>query len=438
MRITAALFLLALSVSAFADGVEDVRQAEIGFAKAFADRDKAKFFSYVADDAVFISALGTSRGKAQVIERWSRFFDGVAEAPFSWGPERVELTSGGTIGFSMGPIYGADGKHGGYYSSIWQKQTDGTWKVVLDGPGNPGAPLKETAAPFEEGFVDVPGGAKLYYRKVGQGPVTIIAPLDFVLHDDLTQFADIATVITYDLRGRGKSSKLEDVSTRSLEQDVQDLEAVRAQMKVEKFVPLGYSYLGKVVVMYAAAHPDRVRRVIQIGPVGNVPKEVSGTLDLKDLGVPEADAKRYAELRAAGAMEKSPREFCEAQWNVLRFNYVANPKHVSRLSGSGCAFENEWPVNFNRGMAVLWPAQKPMSAEELKRVTMPVLTIHGTKDRNAPYDGGREWVQQLPDARLMTVENAAHAAWADDPVTVFGAIRHFLRGEWPLGTTNMR
>lgn len=439
MRITAALLLLALTVPAFADGVEDVRQAEIGFAKAFADRDKAKFFSYVADDAVFISPLGALRGKAQVIDRWSRFFDGVPEAPFSWGPERVELTSGGTIGFSMGPIYLPDGKHGGYYSSIWQKQADGAWKVIVDGPGNPTAPLKETAAPFEEGFVDAAGGAKLYYRKVGQGPVTIIAPLDSVLYDELKQFADIATVITYDLRGRGRSSKLEDVSTRSVGQDVQDLEAVRAQLKVETFVPIGYSYLGKVVVMYAAAHPDRVRRVIQIGPVGNVPKEVSAQLDLKELGVPEADAQRYAELRAAGAMEKSPREFCEAQWKVLRYNFVANPKHASRLSGAGCALENEWPVNFNRMMAVLWPtAQTPMSAEELKKVTMQVLTIHGTKDRNAPYESGREWVQQLPDARLLTVENAAHAAWVDDPVTVFGAIRHFLRGEWPLGSANMR
>ena len=150
MRFFTVLLASVLCLPAFAGGVEEVRQAEIGFAKAFADRDKAKFFSYVADDAVFLSALGTLRGKAEVIERWSRFFDGVPVAPFSWGPERVELTSHGTIGFSMGPIYGSNGKHGGYYSSIWQKQKDGTWKVIVDGPGNPSAPLRETAAPLEE------------------------------------------------------------------------------------------------------------------------------------------------------------------------------------------------------------------------------------------------------------------------------------------------
>jgi len=39
---------------------------------------------------------------------------------------------------------------------------------------------------------------------------------------------------------------------------------------------------------------------------------------------------------------------------------------------------------------------------------------------------------------MVKVERAAHAAWADEPVVVFGAIRHFLRGEWPLGSLKLR
>lgn len=438
MRIAALVLSLLIAIPLFGDAVEEVRQAEIGFAKAFAERDQAKFFGYVAEDAVFISPLLTLRGKQQVIERWSRYFEGPV-APFSWGPERVELAAGGRLGFSMGPIYTPDGKHAGYYSSIWEKQGDGSWKVVFDGPGAPGAPLAEHAAPLEEGFVDAEGGAKLYYRRLGRGPVTIIAPLDFVLHESLKQFADIATIVTYDLRNRGRSSRVEDVTTLSVSQDVRDLEAVRAHLKIDQFVPIGYSYAGKVVVMYAAAHPERVRRVIQLGPVGNEPLAAGSQLDWKALGVPEEDAKRYAELRAAGAHESAPQEFCEAQWKVLRYNFVADPKHAVRLSGAGCEHANEWPVNFNRAMAVLWPtAQKPMSADELQKVTMPVLTIHGTVDRNAPFESGVAWAKALPNARLLRLENVAHAVWADDPVAVFGAIRHFLRGEWPLESMIMR
>ncbi len=431
--ITAVLLLLVLSMPVFAaDDVEGVRQAEIGFAKAFADRDKAKFFSYVADDAVFLSQLGGARGKAKVIERWSRFFDNVPVAPFSWGPERVEIMNGGKTGFSSGPIFSPEGEHSGHYASVWQKQDDGSWKVIFDGAGNPAPVFKEDAIPEEEGFVDAEGGAKLYYRKMGRGPLTIIAPLDYVFHDAFKQFADIATVITYDGRNRGKSSRV-DINTMSIQQDVRDLEAVRAQLKVEKFVPIGYSYLGKMVVMYAAAHPERVSRVVQLSPAGNVPHEVKQDANL---AVPQSELDKQNEINAK--KDATSLERCEANWNVMRYRFVVNPKYASRL-GSPCALENERFENFGPAFQVLWPsALKPMSDEDIRKVTMPVLTIHGTKDRNAAYEDGVAWAKTLPDARLVTVENAAHATWADDPVVVFAAIRHFLRGEWPLGSMNMR
>jgi len=37
----------------------------------------------------------------------------------------------------------------------------------------------------------------------------------------------------------------------------------------------------------------------------------------------------------------------------------------------------------------------------------------------------------LPNARLLTVENAAHAPWIEAPDKVFGAIDTFLDGTWP-------
>lgn len=434
MKIAASLLTLMLALPLAADAVQEVRQAETDFAKAFADRDKAKFFSFVADDAVFINALGTLRGKEQIVSRWSRFFDNVpprtsAEAPFSWGPERVEVTGGGKIGFSMGPVFDTEGKLSSYYSSIWNKQADGTWKIVFDGPGNPPASLPENAAPFTEGQVTTPDGMKLYYRKVGRGPVTLIVPLDYALHDAFRPFADIATVITYDLRNRGKSSRMADVTKATIDDDVRDLEAVRAQLNVDKFVPVGFSYLGKVVAMYAAAHPEHVTRVVQLGPAAN---DLTHELPLPqdDWGTPKADVEALEKLRAE---TKDPHKLCAAFWKVFAYRMVGDPKHASRFDLVGpCATENE--ILFAELFQTMWPTiqKSSLSDEELKKITMPVLVIHGTKDRNAAYEGGRRWAAALPNARLVTVPGAAHASWLDDPVTVFGSIRHFLRGEWPL------
>jgi ketosteroid isomerase-like protein len=113
---------------------DEVKAAETAFAAAFRDRDKDRFFSMMADDAVFLGPQKTLRGKPQVIETWSRFFADPAP-PFSWQPERVEVTSDGTLGLSTGPVLDPAGKQVGTFSSIWRRQPDRSWKVVFDGPG---------------------------------------------------------------------------------------------------------------------------------------------------------------------------------------------------------------------------------------------------------------------------------------------------------------
>jgi len=136
------LGLAAVSLRGESSAAKDVRDAETAFAKAFADRDQAKFFAWVAEDANFLSTNKTLAGKAQVVEAWSRFFKD-ASAPFSWKPERVAVNGAGDIGLSTGPVHDAAGKHVGTFSSIWQKQKDGTWKVIFDGPGAPVCPPEE-------------------------------------------------------------------------------------------------------------------------------------------------------------------------------------------------------------------------------------------------------------------------------------------------------
>ncbi|HTG52233.1 MAG TPA: hypothetical protein VMA33_05170 [Candidatus Tectomicrobia bacterium] len=48
------LLILVFALPAAADRADEVRGTEIAFAKAFADRDVKKFFSYLADDAQFL------------------------------------------------------------------------------------------------------------------------------------------------------------------------------------------------------------------------------------------------------------------------------------------------------------------------------------------------------------------------------------------------
>ncbi|HSP16706.1 MAG TPA: nuclear transport factor 2 family protein [Thermoanaerobaculia bacterium] len=135
-KLTILLALLIASSAYAADRADEVRQTEIGFAKAFADRDAAKFFSFVTDDANFLGPKRILAGKAEVVKVWTEYLK-PEKAPFRWEPERVVVNAKGDLGLSTGPVYDAEGKHIGNYSSIWQRQSDGTWKIVFDGPGGP-------------------------------------------------------------------------------------------------------------------------------------------------------------------------------------------------------------------------------------------------------------------------------------------------------------
>lgn len=109
-----------------------VRQTEAAFAKSMADRDHRAFVSFLANDAIFLAGGGRAlRGAGAVAEGWKRYFNG-PQAPFSWAPETVVVTAGGSLALSTGPVRDPAGKRVGTFNSAWRREKNGSWKIVLD------------------------------------------------------------------------------------------------------------------------------------------------------------------------------------------------------------------------------------------------------------------------------------------------------------------
>jgi len=124
-----------------AELTREVEQTERAFAKTMADRDAARFATFVSEEAVFFSGEEPLRGKATVTQHWARFFAGPA-APFSWEPDRVEVLDSGTLALSTGPVRNARGKLVARFSSIWRRESPGVWRIVFDR----GSPVCDCAA----------------------------------------------------------------------------------------------------------------------------------------------------------------------------------------------------------------------------------------------------------------------------------------------------
>jgi proline iminopeptidase len=297
-------------------------------------------------------------------------------------------------------------------------------------------------APGREGFVTTGDGVKLHYHVVGVGRPVVIVPGGLFLERDLTRVARGRTVVFYDMRGRGRSSVVGDSARVSIDLDVADLEAVRKHVRAERFVPLGWSYLGMVVMRYAVAHPERVERIVQIGPVGREFGTRYPDSLLAHDAVPVTDSAAYAELlrlRADGAATQNPKADCEREYQVLRGRLVGDQRLAARVPNV-CAMPNEWPVHVGphqRWIFTSFARSDAPSWDRVAALTVPVLTIHGTQDRNAPYGGGREWAGHLPNGRLLTVLGAAHMPWLDAPDLVYPALERFLTGGWPADAVHL-
>ena len=121
-----------------------IRIADLELAKAVADRSLQTFVSMVDNDAVFFGK-GVARGKNAVSKAWLPFFTD-RTLFLKWYPTQVEISSSGDLGYTIGEYErigkdasGAPATVAGNYVSIWRKQPDGRWKIVLD-IGTPGTP----------------------------------------------------------------------------------------------------------------------------------------------------------------------------------------------------------------------------------------------------------------------------------------------------------
>jgi len=294
-------------------------------------------------------------------------------------------------------------------------------------------PSERRTTPKIEAYVTTEEGIGLFAQALGNGPQAVVIPNGFHLLDDFKYLAADRTLVAYDLRNRGLSDHVSDTSKlkRGIHHDVDDLGAIRAHFGFGRMSVIGHSYLGFTAILYAMKYPAFVDRVVQVGaPPPDHAKKYPPHLTGHDATLIEVLAQ-LARLQANRGSE-DPEEFCKRVWSVLRSIYVTNPADADRINWGRCHLPNE--RNFMKYWSehILPSIQRlGLSAEDVAKVTAPVLTIHGTKDRSAPYGGGREWACLLSDARLVTIENAGHAPWIEAPEMVFGSIRAFLDGAWP-------
>jgi len=123
---------------------------------------------------------------------------------------------------------------------------------------------------MRDGHVPIRNG-ELYFRETGSGTPVVIAHggPDFdhrYLLPDMDRLGDTYRLIYYDQRGRGHSRgevRDEDVHVGRY---VEDLEALRLRLGLDRFALLGHSWGALLALHYALAHPDALTHLLLLNP----------------------------------------------------------------------------------------------------------------------------------------------------------------------------
>ena len=291
-----------------------------------------------------------------------------------------------------------------------------------------------------EGFVTAPDGVRLFYKTVGSGPETLVAvhggpgnSLTSILAD-LEPLAKNRRVIYYDQRGNGRSDLMnDDDENLSIKKHIQDLEAVRVHFKLDKMTLLGNSWGGLLIGYYAAAHPDRVERLIFHSPapptrvlLSEMDAEVQRRLKRQ---YSDEQLKRLAVLARWQTWLKAsdPRAVCNEMYTMVLSVYVFNIESMKLIKGDVCSGPEESVRRQRFVTAQIWQSLGDFNLlPSLGVVKAPALVIHGTADV-IPLKASEAWARAMPNARLFVIEKSGHMPQFEQPEIFFRAVETFLK-----------
>jgi pimeloyl-ACP methyl ester carboxylesterase len=220
-------------------------------------------------------------------------------------------------------------------------------------------------------------------------------------------------VYCLDVRGRGES-EWGPPDGYTLSNYVDDLEAVRSALGLERFALVGTSLGGLISMYYTPRHQERVSHVV-----------------LNDIG-PELAAPGLE--RIVSMLKGAPQGFTDMK-AVAKYYREANGPMLSHRSDDEVAEYARWHVR--KDMAVLiWkmdpavrsapPAPPPADPwESFKSLACPVMVVRGGASDLLTADAARAMAEALPGTQVVEVPGIGHAPALTEP-SVYPALEAFL------------
>ncbi|MET7425082.1 alpha/beta hydrolase [Dactylosporangium sp. NPDC005555] len=269
-------------------------------------------------------------------------------------------------------------------------------------------------------------GTRLAYHRSGDGSPLICLPggpmTASAYLGDLGGLSARHELVRLDLRGTGGSAVPEDPATYRCDRLVDDVEALREHLGLERVDLLAHSAGAAVAVLYATRHRDRIGRLVLVTPSPLV----------VGLEVSDADRREVAELR--GGEPWFPEAFAafERIWAgdpgagdrdaITPFMWGRWDDTARAVAAEQHALRND------EAAAAYYTGADPAAARAaVADLRARVLLTAGEYDVALPPKRAAEYAGLFPHAEVAVQPGGGHSPWLDDPAWLATTVAGFLR-----------
>jgi proline iminopeptidase len=278
-------------------------------------------------------------------------------------------------------------------------------------------------------------GTRLFFDTEGtglvpDGPVMRSRPPAMVIHGGpgsdhsgmragMERLTARAQVIYFDHRGQGRSDR-GDPARYTLDENVEDMEALRKYLGLGPVISIGTSYGGMVAMAHAARHPSSVSHLILIVTAAHQGFVQEAERLIAQRGTPEQRA--VCTKLWAGAFESAE--------EVRRYYEAVAPLYSRRHDPVAARHAQERTIYSQEAInAAFGPAGFLRHFDlrpELGRITAPTLILAAAHDWICPPAYSREIHRLIPGSDLRLFEESGHSVRTDEPEAMLDAILGFI------------
>ena len=302
--------------------------------------------------------------------------------------------------------------------------------------------------PIEQGFVDA-GGVLVYYEALGTGdPLMILHGGPGASHEYLLPYvlslARTNRLVFIDERGSGHSEKLEDPAGYTVENMVEDVEAVRQGLGLGKINLLGHSFGGVLAQAYAFKYPQNLEHLI-LGSTFHSTRQLNEVfVKMKAAMSPELRSRIEGMERDGlfghGKGYEAGRytsEYMTAAWGEGYFPYLyrrrPDPNYDPTATG-GMSWDLYREMWGSHGEFIVDGNLASVEyADRLSLLRVPTLILVGDHDQVDPSIS-KDMQARIPGSKLVILPESGHMTFVDQPELFRRAVDDFVHPPPPAAT----